>query len=75
MGIIYTRTIPEGKEIAETKIYKLDHLHSITSVVKDFLFFVCETWEIASDASGSGNTANIGSISNIDDIISCNGMF
>lgn len=75
LGIIYTRTIPEGKEIAETKIYKLDDLHSVTSVVNDFLFFVCEKWEIASDASGSGNTANIGSISNIQDIIACNGMF
>ena len=75
LGIIYTRTVPEGKEIAETKIYKLEDLHSITSVVNDFLFFVCEKWEIASDVSGSGNTANIGSISNIQDIISCNGMF
>jgi hypothetical protein len=75
LGIIYTRTIPEGKEITETKIYKLDDLHSIPSVVNDFLFFVCEKWEIASDTSGSGNTANIGSISNIQDIISCNGMF
>lgn len=47
----------------------------LKSIVNNFLFFVCEKWEIASDSSGSGNTANIGSISNIKDIISCNGMF
>jgi hypothetical protein len=75
LGIIYSRTIPMEKEIAETKIYNIEDLHSITSVVNNFLFFVCEKWEIASDSSGSGNTANIGSISNIKDIISCNGIF
>jgi len=75
LGIIYSRTIPEEKEIAETRIYTLEELGSIASVVNNFLFFVCEKWEIASDSSGSGNTANIGSISNIKDITSCNGMF
>jgi hypothetical protein len=73
LGIIYTRTASE--DIDETKIYSIDKLRSITSVVVDFQFFVCEKWEIASDKSGSGNTANIGSIDNIDDIIECNGMF
>jgi len=75
LGIIYTRTIPEEKAIIETDVYEVDNLQSITSVVKDFLFFVCEKWEIASETSGSGNTANIGSISHIEDILSCNGMF
>lgn len=75
LGIIYTRTIPEEKAIIETEVYQLDNLRSITSVVKGFLFFVCEKWEIASDTSGSGNTANIGSISNIEDILSCDGIF
>jgi len=75
LGIIYSRAIPEEKEIAETKIYNLEDLQSITSVVNNFLFFVCEKWEIASESSGSGNTANIGSISNIKDITSCNGIF
>ncbi len=73
LGIIYTRTASD--DIDETKIYTIDKLKSITSVVKDFQFFVCEKWEIASDKSGSGNTANIGSIDNIDDILKCNGMF
>ncbi len=34
-----------------------------------------EKWKIASDKGGSGNTANIGSINNIADIISGQGMF
>ncbi|MFZ5432633.1 MAG: type II restriction endonuclease, partial [Calditrichota bacterium] len=34
-----------------------------------------EKWEIASDKAGSGNTANIGSISNIDDLVNGRGVF
>ncbi len=40
-----------------------------------FQFFVTEKWKIASDKGGSGNTANIGSINNIANIISGYGMF
>jgi hypothetical protein len=50
-------------------------LQSITSVVKNFNFFIVEKWKIASDKGGSGNTANIGSITNINDIVNGNGMF
>jgi len=53
----------------------MEQLHSIISVVRDFQFFVAEKWKIASDKSGSGNTANIGSINNISDILNENGMF
>jgi len=73
LGIIYDRT--DGASIDETKSYKIKELHSISSVVGGFEFFVTEKWKIASDKSGSGNTANIGSINNIDDIINGNGMF
>lgn len=73
LGIIYTRS--DFREVDETRIYNLDELHSITSVIGDFQFFVTEKWEIASDSSGSGNTANIGSINKISDILECNGMF
>lgn len=52
-----------------------DELQSIVSVVRNFRFFVAEKWKIASDKSGSGNTANIGSINNISDIINGRGMF
>jgi len=73
LGIIYSRVY--GSNIDETKSYKIDKLCSISSVVRDFQFFVAEKWKIASDKSGSGNTANIGSINRIDDIINGNGMF
>ena len=38
-------------------------------------FFAVEKWQIASDKGDSGNTANIGSIPNIDDIVRGNGVF
>ena len=50
-------------------------LDSITSVISNLQFFVAEKWRIASDKRGSGNTANIGSIQRIADIVSGNGMF
>lgn len=73
LGIIYDRI--DNATIDETKIVKLDQLHSITSVVKNFQFFVSEKWKIASDKGGSGNTANIGSIKYIPDILEGKGIF
>ena len=73
LGAIYTRATTD--KLAETRVRKIGELRSIVSVVRDFQFFVCEKWEIASDRSGSGNTANIGSITKIEDILSGHGMF
>lgn len=73
LGIIYSRV--DGSTIDETKSYTIDNLTSIISVVKDFKFFVVEKWKIASDKGGSGNTANIGSINHIQDIIDGKGLF
>ena len=73
LGIIYSRH--QEEVLDETRTYKLEELHSISSVIKDFKFFVAEKWRIASDKSGSGNTANIGSINRITDIVSGRGMF
>lgn len=73
LGIIYTRS--DFRELDKTRIYKIEELNSITSVISDFQFFVAEKWQIASDSSGSGNTANIGSINKINDILECNGVF
>lgn len=50
-------------------------LTDITSVIKDFDFFFSEKWKIASDSQGSGNTANIGSITVLDDIKNERGVF
>jgi hypothetical protein len=72
-GIIYDRV--ESEKIEETVSYKIERLKSIPSVVKNFDFFIAEKWKIASDKSGSGNTANIGSINNIEDIKNEKGMF
>ena len=72
LGIIYDRNV---NSIDETKSYKINELKSITSVVTNFDFFVVEKWKIASDKSGSGNTANIGSITNIEDIKKGKGVF
>lgn len=73
LGIIYDRA--EGATIDETRTHGVDELQSITSVARNFHFFVTEKWKIASDKGGSGNTANIGSINNIADIIAGKGMF
>lgn len=73
IGIIYDRV--DGTAIDETKTHNIHELRSITSVVRNFQFFVAEKWKIASDRGGSGNTANIGSINNIAAIISGQGMF
>lgn len=71
LGIIYSRT----DNIDESKIFKIDDLEKINSVIKDIDFFFTEKWKIASDKSGSGNTANIGSITKISDIMCGNGVF
>lgn len=73
LGIIYSRVILNKKE--ETHTYTIDEVESIPAVARDFLFFAEEKWKIASDKGGSGNTANIGSIQRIDDILNGNGVF
>jgi hypothetical protein len=73
LGIIYDRA--DGATIDETGVHRIDELKSITSVVSNFEFFAAEKWRIASDKGGSGNTANIGSIKNIADILHGRGMF
>lgn len=73
LGIIYSRA--NGVHTTELETHKLSELQSITSVINGFEFFIAEKWRIASDKSGSGNTANVGSISKIEDVIAGNGVF
>ncbi|MGN1458325.1 MAG: type II restriction endonuclease [Acutalibacteraceae bacterium] len=73
IGIIYTRSFLDKFE--ETKLYSINEIKNIPSVISNFTFFAEEKWKIASDKSGSGNTANIGSIQKIDDILNGNGVF
>jgi hypothetical protein len=63
------------KKVGERKITNIKYLKSITSVIKDFDFFVAEKWKIASDKQGSSNTANIGCTLNLDDLKNENGIF
>jgi hypothetical protein len=63
------------KKVGEREVTTVKRLKSITSVIKDFDFFVAEKWTIASDRQGSGNTANIGCTLNLDDLKNGNGIF
>lgn len=73
LGVLYTRAI--SADIDETETLKLDDLQNITSVITDLVFFAEEKWKISSDRGGSGNTANIGSIDYIEDMLEGNGVF
>lgn len=73
LGIIYTRSTLDKED--ETHTYSISELGTIPSVIENFLFFAEEKWKIASDKGGSGNTANIGSIQKIDDLLHENGVF
>lgn len=61
--------------VGERDVTTVENLESVTSVIKDFDFFAAEKWKIASDRQGSGNTANIGSIVDIEDLKKENGIF
>jgi len=72
LGVIYSRA---DEHPDERRVYRLNDLQNITSVVKGFTFFVQEKYQIATHRPGSGNTKNIGSVVNIDDLINGNGPF
>lgn len=71
LGVIYDTV----SGVDERKIYTLENLDDIASVIKNFQFFVQEKWKIAIDRPGSGNTKNIGSVSKIEDLVNGNGTF
>ncbi len=72
LGVIYSRVENSSDE---RKVYNINQIQSIASVVKDFTFFIQEKYKIATDRPGSGNTKNIGSVTNIDKLISGQGPF
>jgi len=73
LGVIYTRA--KAADIDETEILELSKIDKISSVITDLFFFAEEKWKISSDKGGSGNTANIGSINYIEDMLAGNGVF
>lgn len=73
---IIVKDLGEGlPDVVQRDIQVKDSLTDVLSVIKDFDFFFSEKWKIASDSQGSGNTANIGSISGLDDIKNERGVF
>lgn len=64
-----------NKKVGDRVVTTVKKLKSIASVIKDFDFFAAEKWKIASDKQGSGNTANIGSIFDVNDLKNGNGIF
>lgn len=73
LGVIYDRA--PASSIDDTVVVDLANMASITSVMNNMQFFLAEKWQLASDRRGSGNTANIGSIDLIADILNGRGMF
>lgn len=72
LGVIYAKN---EDVIDERKTHTLSDLQNITSVIKDFTFFVQEKYKIATYLPGSGNTKNIGSVGKIDELINGTGPF
>lgn len=72
LGILYKQ---RSTTINERKIFTIDELDVIHSVIEDFVFFVQPKWKIASDLPGSGNTRNIGGITDIQKLIKGEGPF
>lgn len=72
LGVIYSKC---EYGIDERKVFKLEELNKIPSVIKDFRFFAQPKYRIASWRPGSGNTKNIGSVTGIDQLINGTGPF
>lgn len=72
LGVLYSKC---DQHIDEMKRYCLNDLNLIPSVISNFSFFVQPKFKIASTRPGSGNTKNIGSITNIDDLLNGKGPF
>lgn len=73
LGVIYSRV--NAPNISDLSHHGVGQIDSIISAIKDIQLFVAEKWKIASDKQGSGNTANIGSINNVKDILDERGVF
>lgn len=72
LGILYKQS---KEDVNEKKVYSIDELQNIQSVIENFTFFVQPKWKIASDKTGSGNTRNIGSVIGLDNLVNGKGTF
>lgn len=71
VGVIYSLVEAPNEKTR----YTIEELDKIISVIKDFNFFAQPKYRIASASPGSGNTKNIGSISNEDGLLNGTGIF
>lgn len=72
LGAIYSQSTDCDKY---GKVFSLDELEKIKSVIKDFDFFAQYKYKIASGKPGSGNTKNIGSVRDLEAIKNGTGPF
>lgn len=72
LGVIYSQS---ENNIDERKIYSVVDLDKIPSVIHDFKFFAQPKYKIAAAHPGSGNTKNIGSITDLEKILNGKGPF
>jgi hypothetical protein len=71
LGAVYSRI----DNITDGQVYTIAQLADIPSVATDFVFFLHEKYQIASDRPGSGNTKNIGSTTYLERLINGTGIF
>ena len=72
LGIVYSENkhaTPEGQVI------DISRQDTISPVIKDIEFLVVEKYKIAGDVPGSGNTTNIGSVTNLERLKKGKGVF
>ena len=72
IGMLYKQAV---EYVNEKGVYSVEELADIKAVVDNFIFFVQPKWRIASDFPGSGNTRNIGGITEISRLIEGTGPF
>lgn len=72
LGVLYDKCDDAADE---RKIFSLDDLSQIPSVIKNFQFFAQPKFRIATASPGSGNTKNIGSVKNIAEMVKGRGPF
>ncbi len=72
LGVIYSQN---QEAIDERKVFKVEDLEKIPSVIHSFKFFAQPKFKIAIGQPGSGNTKNIGSCRSISDLVNGTGPF
>lgn len=70
VGILYTQT-----QAPSPAIYSIDQVEEIMPPIRDIEIIFHEKWQLASDHPGSGNTRNIGSVTELEALRKGRGPF